>query len=72
MNAIDISKDKEVLNALNRLTANITAIDALFDETLSEFLKDNLTVEQFRDLVSKYNTIKSMTINGIVFIKQNG
>jgi len=72
MNAIDISKDKEVLNTLNKLTANITAMNALFDETLSEFLKDNLTVEQFRDLVSKYNTIKSMAINGIVFIKQNG
>ena len=72
MNAIDISKDKEVLNALNRLTANITAIDALFDETLSEFLKDNLTVEQFQDLISKYNMIKSRAINGIVFIKQNG
>jgi len=71
MNAIDISKDKEVLNTLNKLTANVTAIDALFNETLSEFLKDNLTVEQFQDLISKYNMIKSRAINGIVFIKQN-
>ena len=71
MNAIDISKDKEVLNTLNKLTANVTAIDALFNETLSEFLKDNLTVEQFQYLISRYSTLKSMAINGIVFIKQN-